>query len=222
MNSKMKRRLFAVTGVIVIVIIVLLAVVGGSTSAKSVSVADAASGSYADQRVQVSGNVVTDSFSTKNDVLTFQIYDPDGDASKVLNVRYEGSVSATFGNDITAICTGKMTSDGVLNASELVTKCPSKYENSSNALGVAQLIGYGESVEGKIVKVAGTVQAGSLKAAGQGDRFIVVDSDDASKTMSVVYDSALSDEVKDGAKVVLTGSVEKSGKFKATDVALGK
>lgn len=55
----------------------------------------------------------------------------------------------------------------MLECSELVTKCPSKYENADSALTVEQLLGYGESVYGKVVKVAGSVGAGSLKAAAR-------------------------------------------------------
>ena len=54
----------------------------------------------------------------------------------------------------------------MLNASELVTKCPSKYENATNALTVSQLTGYGDEVVDKPVKVAGAVKDGTLKAAG--------------------------------------------------------
>ena len=169
MNAKTKRRMVVVTGIIVIVLVVILAVVGGTSSAKTVSVAEAATGSYADQKIQVSGNVVENSFATEGNVLTFDIYDPNGDITQQLRVRFEGGVSATFGNDVTAICTGKVGEDGVLNASELVTKCPSKYENATNALTVSQLTGYGDEVVDKPVKVAGAVKDGTLKAAGEGD-----------------------------------------------------
>ena len=104
MNAKMKRRMVVVTGVIVIVLIVVLTVVGSGTSAKTVSVSDAASGAYAGERIQVSGNVVENSFYTEDNVLVFDIYDPEGDAGQKLNVRYDQGVSATFGNDVTAIC----------------------------------------------------------------------------------------------------------------------
>lgn len=219
MNTKTKRRMMVVTGIIVIVLIVILAVVGGSSSAKTVSIAEAATGSYTDQKIQVSGNVVENSYETKDNVLTFAVYDPNGDASQHINVRYAGGVSATFGNDVTAICTGKMNADGTLNASELVTKCPSKYENATDALGVSQLVGYGSEVLNKPVKVTGTVQAGSLVAAGAGDRFVLVDAD-GSATLPVLFDDALSDEAKDGSSLVLTGSLNAEGKFAATDVAL--
>ena len=219
MNAKTKRRMVVVTGIIVVVLIVVLAVVGGSTAAKSISVAQAADGSHANERVQVSGNVVEDSFSTTGNMLTFAIYDPDGDSSVHLSVSYEGGVAATFGNDVTAICTGKIDEDGVLHATELVTKCPSKYENATDALSVSSLLDFGESVYEKPVKVAGTVKEGSLKAAGQGDRFILVDASDGTE-MAVLFDGALSDEIADGSSLVLTGSLNSDSKFSATDVAL--
>ena len=219
MNAKMKKRMIAVSGVIIIVLILVLAFVGGNTAATTMSIAEAAENPQAGQKVQVSGNVVQDSFSTSNDVLTFKIYDPEGDPATQLEGRYDGAASSTFGNDVTAICTGKINDAGVLECSELVTKCPSKYENADSALTVEQLLGYGESVYGNVVKVAGSVGAGSLKAAGQGDRFILVDAE-TGEAMPVVFEGALSDEVSDGSAVVLTGSLGADGKFAATDVAL--
>lgn len=219
MNAKMKKRMIAVSGVIVIVLILVLAFVGGNTAATTMSIAEAAENPQAGQKVQVSGNVVQDSFSTSNDVLTFKIYDPEGDPATQLEVRYDGAASSTFGNDVTAICTGKINDAGVLECSELVTKCPSKYENADSALTVEQLLGYGESVYGNVVKVAGSVGAGSLKAAGQGDRFILVDAE-TGDSMPVVFEGALSGGIADGSAVVLTGSLGADGKFAATDVAL--
>ena len=219
MNAKMKKRMIAVSGVIVIVLILVLAFVGVNTAATTMSIAEAAENPQAGQKVQVSGNVVQDSFSTSNDVLTFKIYDPEGDPATQLEVRYDGAASSTFGNDVTAICTGKINDAGVLECSELVTKCPSKYENADSALTVEQLLGYGESVYGNVVKVAGSVGAGSLKAAGQGDRFILVDAE-TGDSMPVVFEGALSDGIADGSAVVLTGSLGADGKFAATDVAL--
>ena len=208
MNAKMKKRMIAVSGVIVIVLILVLAFVGGNTAATTMSIAEAAENPQAGQKVQVSGNVVQDSFSTSNDVLTFKIYDPEGDPATQLEVRYDGAASSTFGNDVTAICTGKINDAGVLECSELVTKCPSKYENADSALTVEQLLGYGESVYGNVVK-----------AAGQSDRFILVDAE-TGDSMPVVFEGALSDGIADGSAVVLTGSLGADGKFAAADVAL--
>ena len=211
--------MMAVTGIIVIVLVVILAVVGGSGAAKSATVADAVAGKYADQKIQVTGNVVENSYATNDNVLTFAIYDKDGNPAEQLNVRYEGGVSATFGNDVTAICTGKIAGDGVLHATELVTKCPSKYENASSALSVSRLLEYGDQVVDKPVKVAGAVKDGTLKAAGEGDRFVLVDPENGEE-LAVEFNDAISEEVKDGSSLVLTGSMNAQGKFSATEVAL--
>lgn len=221
LNARMKKRLVVVSGIIVVVLIVVLAIVGGGTAAKTMTVAEAAESPAVGQKIQVSGNVVADSFSTSDNVLAFKIYDPQGSPDIQLAVRYEGAASSTFGNDVTAICTGKVGEDGVLACSELVTKCPSKYENADSALTVARLLEYGDEITGKMVKVAGTVAPGTLAAAGQGDRFVLVDADGADAgQISVAFDGALADAVSDGASVVLTGSVNDAGKFVATDVAL--
>ena len=161
MNAQMKRRLVVVTGVIVVVLAIVLAVVGSSGSARSLSIADALGGSGSGERVQVTGNVVDNSYSTEGGVLAFSIYDPAGDPSQTLAVRYEGAASSTFGNGVTAICTGRLSDDGglVLNASELVTKCPSKYESATDALGIVQLLGYGADIQDKTVKIAGVVNS---------------------------------------------------------------
>lgn len=221
MNAKTKRRMMAVTGVIVIVLVIVLAVVGGSSSAKTVSIAEAATGDFSDKKIQVTGNVVENSFSLDDNVLTFSIYDPETDATAQtqLRVSYDGGVSATFGNDVVAICTGKIDDQGVLRCSELVTKCPSKYENASEALDIARLLEYGEGVYDKPVKVAGIVKAGTLVSVGKGDRMVLVSESDGTE-LPIVFDGALSDEVKEGSSLVITGSLGANGKFTATDVAL--
>ncbi len=220
-NKKLKRRVVAVTGVIVIVLIVILAVVGSGSSAKTLSLAEAIEGDWTGVKIQVSGNVVANSYETDDEgTLTFTIYDPDGDMTQQLDVRFEGGVSATFGNEVTAICTGRIGEDGVLECSSLVTKCPSKYENASDALSVAQMLDYGDSIVDTVVKVAGTIEAGTLVAAGNGDRFLLVDASDASVTVAVLFDDALGDEIGEGSAVVLTGAMTEDGKFAATEVAL--
>ncbi len=224
MNTKTKRRLIVVTGVIIVVLAVALAVIGSSGAAKTISVGDALGGSNNGQRVQVSGNVVDNSFTTQDNVLTFSIYDPEGDQSQTLEVRYDGAASSTFGNGVTAICTGTLENSEpggvVLVASELVTKCPSKYESSTDALSVARLLEYGDSIVDTTVKVTGAVSAGTLTAAGSGDaRFVLVDADDASVQVPVAYDGALADTIADGSTVVITGSLSADGAFVATDVA---
>ena len=91
--------------------------------------------------------------------------------------------------------------------------------SASSALSVSRLLEYGDEVVDKPVKVSGTVQAGSLKAAGEGDRFVLADPD-SGKTLPVAFDGALSDEIAEGSSLVVTGSLSADGKFAATDVAL--
>ena len=220
MNSKMKKRMVAVGGVIVIVVIVLMAFVGGGNAAKVVSVGDAASGAYESKKVQVSGLVVDNSYTVDPaGVLSFDIAAEDDPAQAVkLRVVYDKGVSATFGNGISAICTGRV-QDGMLVCTELVTKCPSKYENATEALSVAKLKGYDlQAMEGTTVKVAGSVaQLGDVTGA---ERLVIADAADASATLGVVFSGALPADVAEGSSVVLTGALDADGRFLATEVAL--
>jgi cytochrome c-type biogenesis protein CcmE len=217
LNAKLKRRLVVVTGIIIVVILVTLAIVGGSTASKVLTVPEAVADSNQGTRVQVTGKVVDNSYQVNGDTLTFAIFD-DAEPTVVLPVSYQGAVAATFGNQITAICTGVL-NNGQLDCSELVTKCPSKYENATDALDVAKLLGYGASVYGKPVKVEGLIRAGTLKPAGQDERFWLTDSD-VTAQIAIQFNGAFSDEFMDGSPVVVSGALKDATLFEATDVAL--
>ena len=217
MNKKIKKRLVIVTLLIVVVAAVVLTYVGAGGSAKAISVAEAGSGQYVDQRVQVSGTVVDDSYANIDSRLTFNIYDPQGDPQQTLAVIFEGPVSATFGNGIVAICTGKLDADGVLRASEMITKCPSKYESAEGSVTAEYLLENSERLIGQELKLAGYVKSGSLVAAGAGQRFTVYSQ---GGEIPVAFDGALADEIQDETAIVVTGSLGDSGIFKATKVAL--
>lgn len=223
MNTKTKRRLVCVTGIIVIITVAVLAVVGSAGAARGITVNEALDGTYVDERVQVTGLVVDDSYEFTDDGITFSIQDSDNPAD-TLQVSYKGAASSTFGNGITVICTGVLEDeDGntVLNASEMVTQCPSKYESATGALSVTDLLDYGESIISTTVRVTGTVEPGTLSAAGASDeRFVLQDTSDTSSTLSIIFDGALSDAVADGVSVVVTGALSSNGVFIATDVAL--
>ena len=219
MNSGTKKRLVVVTGVIAIVLILILAFVGSSMAAKTLTIAQALSGDYTNQRVQVTGNVVKNSYELTEGVLTFAIYDPNGNPANHLRVVFEGAVSATFGNDVTAICTGKIGEDGVLYASELVTKCPSKYESATDALSVSKLLDYGSAIFDTPVRVTGIVKAGTLRPAGGDYRFVLVDTV-TKEEVPVRFSNALPENIVEGAQIVVTGSLESDMSFAATSVAL--
>jgi cytochrome c-type biogenesis protein CcmE len=140
-------------------------------------------------------------------------------AAPQLRVVYDRGVSATFGNQVTAICTGTIGADGVLVCTELVTKCPSKYESSTSALSVARLLSYGEQILDKPVKLAGTIKADSIGPVGRDSRFVLIDQE-AGEELPVAFDGALPDELREGSEIVLTGSLNAAGRFAATDLAL--
>ena len=81
------------------------------------------------------------------------------------------------------------------------------------------MTGYGDEFGDKQVQVAGAVKDGTLKAAGEGDRFVLVDPENGEE-LAVEFNDAISEEVKDGSSLVLTGSMNAQGKFSATEVAL--
>ena len=227
-----KRKRFVISGgIIAIVMIVALALLGSNGAAKSMTIAEALNDSAKGQRVQVTGNVVADSFTFTQENLTFFLEDFNN-PGKTLEVVYDKGVSATFGNGVTAICTGTINDSGVLQCSELVTKCPSKYERSTDALSVSALFGYGEAIYSKTVKVTGSLQEGTLVGAQEEIRFVLIDEQsvetkakpeskkDSQMVLPVKYVGALSDEIKDGSLLVITGSLGENGVFNATDVAL--
>ena len=220
MASRNKKTRYAVVGgIVVIVLIAAAAFLSAGTVATSMSVAEAAADAATGKKVEVTGNVVDDSYKIAGDTLDFSIYDPDN-PSATLPVRYDRGVSATFGNGVTAICTGTL-EGGVLRCTQLVTKCPSKYETASNALSVSQLLGYGESIVSKNVKVAGTLAAGTLKSVNESPRLVLEGTEaDGGGQLPVRYTGALSDQIVEGAALVVTGALQQDGSFEATQVAL--
>ena len=234
MNTKTKRRMIIVTGIIIVVLIVVLAIVGSTQSAKSISVDEACAGNLGNQKVQVSGKVVDNSYETNGNVLTFLITDDQSNSSTQLKVRSENGVSSTFGNGITAICTGKIDDSGTLQTTEpIVTKCPSKYESEEvQELGVVELQNYGSEVYGKPVKIKGILKAGRVQSIDSDVNFVLADIDSENqyknagvggesyiKTISVRYGQDLSSDFKDGNTLIVSGSLSSDGIFDATDVA---
>lgn len=219
MAATQKQRFIAVGGIVLIVVLAMLAFFGANTAARVMTVQEASQPAAIGQRVQVEGNVVNDSFAFTGDILDFTIADADNPQYD-LKVSYDKGVAATFGNGITAQCTGVIDDSGVLVCSELITKCPSKYESRTDALSVERLQGYGDAIVNKVVKLGGTLQPGSLKDATADVRFVVADAGATDAGVPVVYAGALSDEVADGASLVLTGRLDPDGLFQATEVAL--
>lgn len=216
MNNAAKRRLTLVGLIVVVVAVVLFVVLGSGSNAKAMSVQDAASGHYEGKKVQVSGAIVDDSYVTEGLNTTFSISDEE-DPGQTLAVSYQGALPATFGNGVIAICTGTL-SGGRLDASEMVTKCPSKYESAEGALTVDLLLKNISTYAGADVKLAGYITQDSLADATADVRFNL---NSQGSSIDVEYPGALPDGATDGSAVVVSGALSSDGsRFVATDVAL--
>jgi len=82
------------------------------------------------KEVNVKGDVVSGSIesNTEDHVLTFSITD----GKESIDVIYEGVRPNNFGEQIQVGLEGKLDSSGLFHASNILTKCPSKYEEENN------------------------------------------------------------------------------------------
>jgi cytochrome c-type biogenesis protein CcmE len=217
-------RLIGVTAVILVAIVAAVVLIGFRQGAQQVTVASVTKdSSLVGKRVKVGGAVVAGSWNKQASPMKFTIRD-ETDKSGTgpsLKIVYSGNVPSAFGDGVTAIVTGTLEQGGVIDATEMITKCPSKYESAVGATPVQDLMGKGASMAGKPVRTVGFVKPGSISTAASGDRFIVAEKPDGTGlTVGVVYTAVLPDGMKDGSKVVLGGELDQSGKFIATSVAL--
>lgn len=218
MNKKAKSRLIVVGGIVVVVMLVIIAVAGSGGAASSLSIDEVRTGDYVGKKVQVSGSVVADSLESDDAGAHFEIQ-PETDADtaasggEVLVVHYDGALPATFGTGVVAICTGTVESDCSLTCTEMVTKCPSKYESAEGSLTVKGLLGQGDSMVGQETKVCGYV-TGAVNGIDAAYRF-TIESQDA--TINVVWDGGLDEAVTDGAAVVVSGQLQADGTFLASE-----
>ena len=213
MNKKAKRRLVVVGGIVVIAMLVIVAVAGSGGAASSLSIADVLGGSYEGKKVQVSGSVVADSLASEGATAIFKI-EPEGDdaGADQLEVQYNGALPATFGTGVVAICTGTVEGKTLL-ATEMVTKCPSKYESAEGSLTVKGLIDQADTMMFEDTKVCGYIQ-GEVNDASADYRFVI---ESQGATLKVVYDGGLDEQVSDGVAVVLSGHLDSDGIFVATE-----
>lgn len=213
MNKKAKRRLVVVGGIVVIAMLVIVAVAGSGGAASSLSIADVLGGSYEGKKVQVSGSVVADSLASEGATAIFKI-EPEGDdaGADQLEVQYNGALPATFGTGVVAICTGTVEGKTLL-ATEMVTKCPSKYESAEGSLTVKGLLDQADTMLFKDTKVCGYVQ-GPVNDAQAAYRFTI---ESQGATLNVVYDGGLDEQIKDGTALVISGHLDSDGSFIATE-----
>lgn len=224
MNKKARRRLAMAGGIVAIALLVIVAVATSGGSAASIGVDEVLSGDYEGKRVQVTGSVVADSISSEGSDAVFAIEPEDAAGARdtgslagasqapgALKVRYGGALPSTFGTGVVAICTGTV-EGGELNATEMVAKCPSKYESAEGSLTVKGLLDQAGSMTGKEVKVCGYVQGEPGDA--QAEVRFVIESQGA--LLNVAYEGGLDEAIADGTAVVIEGSLGDDGLFHAT------
>jgi cytochrome c-type biogenesis protein CcmE len=221
-NKRARTRLIGVTAIILIAVAAIFLAGGNKTAAYYKSVEEVATDTPAGERVKVGGAVVSGSWDKKSNPMTFSIRDEADEAGSgpVVKVVYNGSVPSTFGDGVVAIVTGELGGDGTVAADEMITKCPSKYESVEGAIPLSDLVGKGESMVGKTVKVSAYVKAGSVQAPGGAARFIATAEATGGDEVPVAWEGALPEGFADGSAIVLQGAIEADGTFVATDVAL--
>lgn len=220
MNKRARMRLIGVTAIIVISVAAIVVGVGAGDGSYSRKVSDVVGNAEAEgERVRVTGTVIPGSWDKKSSPMRFVIRDEGATEGPALPVVYNGSVPATFGDEVTAIITGTISADGVLESEDMITKCPSKYESATGALTVAELMAEDEGVIGKSVRVTGFVVNDTIVPPGGAVRFVIAD-EGGSPSVEVFYDGALPDGMADGSQVVLGGLLDERGIFDAVNVSL--
>ncbi len=124
-----KQMKFFAGGAIVVAVIaylVISSIQGATAEYLTVSQVKAQA---ADRMVRVSGTIVgeTIDWDAHNLTLRFELSDETGR----LPVFYQGLRPDMFRDGSTAIVEGKMGADGVFQASQILLKCPSKYEEKA-------------------------------------------------------------------------------------------
>jgi cytochrome c-type biogenesis protein CcmE len=220
MNARARNRLIGISVILLVVAVAVLAGSGALTGSYSTTVSGALKGESAGKRVKVTGSVVPGSWDKKTNPMTFKIRDEGKTSGPELAVVYKGAPPNTFGNDTVAIVTGSIAKDGSLQADDMITKCPSKYQTKSGALTVSQLLKSKATLAGKPTKVAGQIKAGSLKAGGD-PRFALTG--DGADVLLVSFEGAMPQgSDKNGVSLVVGGELEADGTFTATSVAVAK
>lgn len=126
---KKKNLKFLIGGIAVAAVVAYLAITGakeGMVYYFTVSEVHAKAAALGDQGVRVSGKVVKGSIN--RDALNLDINFVITDGKAQLPVFYHGVVPDIFGDDIEVVVEGKYKPEGSFKATNLLTKCPSKFE----------------------------------------------------------------------------------------------
>lgn len=130
-DKKGKKRLIVVTAIL-IAALGFLVFTNLRSSAYMLTINEVQDNpKYIGSMVRVGGLVVKDTIERKGKSYRFKI----ADKGKEMLVDYSGSMPSTFGPNIQVIALGKLISKEKLEAREIVTKCPSKYQSKVDKPG---------------------------------------------------------------------------------------
>ena len=119
----MKRKIakFAVVAIVVVIVVILIY---QATPGQYLTVSDAVNNynNYRGSQVQVMGNVSQIILASAGN-LAFTI--TDGKA--FINVTYTGASALNINKGLTVAVIGKLVSKNLIQATQILTKCPSKY-----------------------------------------------------------------------------------------------
>ncbi len=215
MNKRARNRLIGVTAIILVIAVAgfLTLTNSGETNKKpSELLADK---SLIGQRLKVAGTVVDDSWNGKANPMLFSVRDDDKTDGPELKVSYGGVVPSSFGNKTKAILTGTLSKDGVFEATDMLTQCPSKYQSGATAESVSMLLSQGQTVAGKPMKVLGYMSTDLENGV-----FTLQESSAGGKTIQVSFSGPTKSDMKLGATVEVGGELGKDGVFNAAEVTL--
>lgn len=125
-DKRSRNRLIVVTVILAIVIAVLIwqSSLGSYSYYKTVSELKN-DRSLVGVQVRVGGLVVKNSLKRDSSGYNFLISDKAGS----IRINYDGVMPQTFGEGIQVVAEGIYTSGGQLDASKIITKCPTKYRS---------------------------------------------------------------------------------------------
>ena len=129
----MKKKTYLIGGLIILIALCSLGFVafrGAATYYYTVAEILSKANSLNGQTVRVAGPVVVNSLEvSKSQVNSARFVMHDRDNSQlILTITYKGTLPDAFkeGND--AVAEGKLNPNGVFEATQIIVKCPSKYE----------------------------------------------------------------------------------------------
>ena len=124
-----KKKKFLIGGIIIFLALVYLAYTGFQSSASyyfTVSETVGQGSSIYGENLRVNGKVLAGSVKSDINTLTLEFTVTEGGES--LPVVYRGVAPDNFVDNADVVVEGSLDSSGVLQADNILTKCPSKYE----------------------------------------------------------------------------------------------